>query len=387
MKSPLSCALLGIMLLSACSSGRGVEAAGPAGAPLAGLSQAELARFAAGRTLFAKEYTPAEGLGPLFNERRCGSCHDLPTLGGTGVEMVTKATRFEAGHCDLLSAEGGDNIQRHATPLLEAAGIRHEDVPRDANAFTDLVPPALYGLGLVEAIPDADIVARERSGGGTVTGRAARTASGRVGRFGRKGEFATVAEFVEQAIRTEMGLTTPQHPAEETINGRPLPPGVDPAPDPEVPQATLDALTDYVRFLAPPARDVATGAARDSLAGGERTFAAIGCANCHVASMTTGRSVQPSIDRRVIHLYSDLLLHEMGPRLAGNCGAAAAPGVWRTAPLMGIHLRQSYLHDGRAPGIEGAIEQHDGEARRARAAFEGLDAPTRRLLVRFVRSL
>ena len=373
-----------------CASGAAPDLSGPPGAPLAGLSPAEQERFAAGRAIFQREFTPEEGLGPLFNEKRCSSCHDLPTAGGNGVERVTKATRFEAGQCDLLRDEGGDNVQRHATPLLEAAGVAHEEVPKRATAVAQIVPPALYGLGLLEAIPDDEILAlesgqRRRSDG--VTGRAARTVDGRIGRFGRKAQFATIRDFIDEAIRTELGLTTPRHPAEETVNGRPLPAGTDPAADPEVDEATLAALESYVRLLAPPAREIAAGALRDTLARGERIFREIGCAACHVATMTAGAVAGATGDHRVIHAYTDLLLHDMGPELASICSETAGPGVWRTTPLMGLRFRQTYLHDGRALRIDGAIQLHGGEAARARRAWEALPPRRRDLVVRFVHSL
>ena len=373
-----------------CVSGAAPDWSGPPGAPLAGLSPSEQERFAIGRAVFQREFTPEEGLGPLFNEKRCSSCHDLPTTGGNGVERVTKATRFEAGQCDLLRDEGGDNIQRHATPLLEAAGVAREDVPKRANAVAQIVPPALYGLGLLEAIPDEEILAiesvqRRRSDG--VAGRAARTSDRRIGRFGRKAQFATIRDFIDEAIRTELGLTTPRHPAEETINGRLLPAGTDPAVDPEVDEATLAALASYVRLLAPPAREVTAGALRDTVERGERLFSEIGCAACHAPTMTTSAAAGAPGDRRVIHAYTDLLLHDMGPELASICSETAGPSVWRTSPLMGLRFRQTYLHDGRALRIDGAIHLHGGEAGKARRAYEALPPARRDLVVRFVHSL
>jgi len=378
------------VVVAGCGSRRARDAAEKPGAPLAGLADAERQRFDAGYAIFTREFTPAEGLGPLFIERRCSNCHGLPTVGGTGVETVTKATRFQPGRCDVLDDEGGPVIQNHATPLLEAAGVRHESAPKRATAASTFMPPTLYGVGLVEAIPEEQILAFERAqgrDGADVAGRAARTADGRVTRFGRKAEFATLAELVEGAVGTEIGLTTPRNPTEQTINGRPLPPGTDPVADPEVTQAMLDTLADYIRLLAPPAREPATGASRDTLARGERLFDRIGCADCHVARMTTGRNASPSLDHRSVSLYSDLLLHDMGPALADVCTPTAPPSFWRTAPLMGIHLRTMYLHDGRARTIDAAILAHDGESRKSRDKYLRRDPAERNLLIRFVRSL
>jgi len=376
--------------VAGCGSPGARDAAATPGAPLAGLSEAERQRFDAGLALFTREFTPAEGLGPLFIERRCSNCHGLPTTGGTGVETVTKATRFEAGRCDVLDGEGGPVIQNHATPLLEAAGTKHESAPKRTTAAATFIPPTLYGVGLIEAIPEEQILAIERAQrriGGDVAGRAARTADGRVARFGRKAEFGSLAELVEGAVATEIGLTTPRNPTEQTINGRPLPPGADPVADPELTQAMLDTLADFIRLLAPPAREPAIGALRDTLARGERLFGRIGCADCHAARMTTESSGSPSLDHRSVSLYSDLLLHDMGPELADVCTPSAAPSFWRTAPLMGIRLRTMYLHDGRTRSIDAAILAHGGESQKSRDAFVRLDPAERNLLLRFVRSL
>jgi CxxC motif-containing protein (DUF1111 family) len=379
------------VLVGAIACGfRPADSARQPGEPLADLSPAELARFTAGKAIFEREFSPAEGLGPLFNERQCSACHDLPAVGGTGAELVTRVSRFEGGRCDLLRNEGGPNIQRHATPLLEALHIMREEVPKSANEIAQLVPPALYGLGLLEALSDEEILSHENlrdNRGDGITGRAARTASGRVGRFGRKAEFATIPDFIDEAIRTEIGVTTPRHPAEETMNGHPFPAGTDPAADPEVDQKTLDALADFVRMLAPPAREVAMGALRDTIARGERLFASIGCAACHVPSMRTGATGKAYSARHVIYAYSDLLLHDLGPRDASVCSESAGPSVWRTAPLMGVRFRQLLLHDGRASSVDQAILLHGGEGRRAQDAFEKLPSELRSALVRFVRSL
>lgn len=363
--------------------------AAPPGEPLPGLTAQERERFRAGRQLFTNDFAPADGLGPLFNETRCSNCHDLPTSGGTGAELVTKATRFVARTCDALGASGGDNIQRHATPLLAAAGISREEVPVGATAVVSIVPPALYGLGLLDAVPDSEILRHEAAqtrDGGPIRGRAGRTPDGRVGRFGRKAEFATLKQFVERALLEEMGVTSPALPTENRPNGNPLPKGTDPAPDPELPQAGLDALADFVRLLASPAPEEATGAARDSIRNGEREFVAVGCAGCHLQRLSTGEATVAALSRRTFAPYTDLLLHDLGPDLASICAVNAGPSQWRTAPLMGVRHRKMLLHDGRALSIDAAIRMHGGEAATARDAYERLPDARRALLTRFVGS-
>jgi CxxC motif-containing protein (DUF1111 family) len=374
-----------------CEPTREPAVSGEPGAPLPGLSAAELERFREGRALFTHQFTPQEGLGPLFNEDRCSSCHDLPTVGGTGVENELKATRFVApDSCDLLIAKGGDVFEARSTPALRRRGIERGTVPPEATGRARVIPPELYGLGLVEAIPEAVIRARadqeDRNGDG-IKGHPGRSADGRLARFGQKADQPTIRDFVESALLGEMGLTTPGHPAEKRPNGRPLPPGVDPAPDPEVSATQVARLADFVRFLAPPAPTAASPPGQDSVRRGERLFQRIGCASCHVPEMWTGPSAVSALDQKTVALYSDLLLHDLGPRLGDICAPGARPPELRTARLSGLRLRTQYLHDGRAPTIEEAILQHGGEASSARDAFTRASPTERRLVLRFLSSL
>ncbi|MCA9738953.1 MAG: hypothetical protein KC645_15095 [Gemmatimonadetes bacterium] len=375
-------------ILGAC--GDAVPPPAP-GDPLPGLESGALEAFQAGRALFDRDFTEVEGLGPLFNQRRCSSCHDVPTLGGSGVEAVRKATRWEDDRCDLLRAQGGDNLQARATAALSAHGILREDRPAEATAAVDLAAPALYGLGLVDRIPEAALLAGEDpedANGDGIRGRAARDAAGRVLRFGRKGDAPDLRGFIAGALIEEMGLTTAEHPAERGPNGAALPDGVDPAPDPEVPDASLDLLVAYVSGLAPVAPErLETRAAADTVRAGEAVFEAIGCASCHRPELQTGPDPDPVWDERPVRLYSDLLLHDLGPERAGICGADAGPSEVRTAPLMGLRLRPSLLHDASTQRLEGALTVHGGEAANARARFLTLDPERRSALLRFLSTL
>jgi CxxC motif-containing protein (DUF1111 family) len=380
-----------LALVAACENTVPPESVGDFGTPLPGLDSARLAVFEQGRALFDTDFTPEEGLGPLFNQRRCSSCHDLPTLGGEGEEPITKATRYDGPEkCDLLIEFGGDNVQQSATPLLQALGVSFEEIPDTANAIAAIRPPSLYGVGLIEAIREADIRAAEdpddRDGDG-ISGKAGLTRDGRMGRFGKKAEFANLPDFVDGAIRFELGITTPAHPFEETINGRPVPPESDPADDPEIDARRLGMLTDYVRYLAAPARAVMESAVADTVERGERVFEAIGCPACHTPAFTTGSSPVEALSGRTVRLYSDLLLHDMGEDLATACGLNASPSEWRTAPLMGLRSRINYLHDGRAGSYDHALRLHGGEAARARAGYFQLSEADRTALFRFLASL
>jgi len=389
MEQRLLASLSLVCFIFACNTGDDEVARDP-GQPLPGLTATDLERFARGHARFHAPFSPEDGLGPLFNEARCSSCHDLPVVGGTGAEVAVKATRFTSPDaCDLLVNEGGDNIQQRATAALLAHGISGEARPSSATELSVVTAPALFGLGLVELIPAAEIASRADpadADGDGISGRAARLPDGRLGRFGRKADSATLDDFVDTALRFELGLTTYRNPQEETVNGAPLPPDADPAPDPEIDRLTLDLLADYVRFLAPPVRAVQESA-RDTVSQGETLFHDLGCTVCHTPSMRTGVSEVAAFDRKTIHLYSDMLLHDMGPGLTGVCGLVASPTEYRTARLMGLRFRTQYLHDGSAGLLDEAITRHGGEAEQAREAYSRLNELGKRVLQRFLRSL
>ena len=378
---------------SACSRAP-AEPAGPPtvyGDALPDLAPPEKARFDAGLAAFGHVFQPAEGLGPFFNENQCSACHTFPASGGTGEQSVVRLSRFEPpDRCDLLTAVGGENVQRNTTPLLRAAGIERRPEPVGTERALVRVP-FLFGLGLVEAIADETILQRadpdDRDSDG-ISGRPGRSADGRLGRFGRKAEHATIASFAAGALFNEMGLTSSVHPAEPLLDGQPMPSQYDPAADPEIIDEMLAALTDFVRFLAPPPGQSADDPETRSLIDrGRGLFDQLGCGGCHTPEMTTARVDVQALSRRTIRLYSDLLLHDMGPELAGFCGIGATPTEWRTEPLMGLGTRERFLHDGRAYDLFAAIRTHGGEATQAWAAFDALDRVTQEALIQFLRSL
>ncbi|MGW8265694.1 MAG: di-heme oxidoredictase family protein [Longimicrobiales bacterium] len=384
------------LALMACSEGGGGGRqpliAGSPGDPLPGLDPAELERFRQGEVLFNKVFTPEEGLGPLFNENQCSACHTDPAPGGTGDQFVTKATRWSPDSgCDLLTGSGGENVRTRGTALLRAHGIQGEEVPREATEVGRFVVPYLFGLGLAEALPEERLEAladpEDRNGDG-ISGRLARTADGRMGLFGRKGDFASLADFNAGAFLMEMGITNPLHPGPETLNGGPLPPGVDPAADPEVGEATLALVMDFVRFLAPLARRVPSDPeALAQVERGEALFRETGCTSCHVPVLETGHHAVEALSRKAAAFYSDFLLHDLGAQVAGTCGPDAAPTEHRTGILMGVGLRDLFLHSGDATSLEEAILRHGGEAQRAQQAFQGLSELDRHYLIRFLETL
>ena len=379
-------------VLTGCGIADETEVEAPAGTPLPGVTTYESEQFVLGQALFNRAFTPEEGLGPLFNQVSCSSCHDLPTSGGHGAEPVTKVSHFdEHTKCDLLKEDGGDLLQASVVPALRTAGILPERIPVSATAVTELRAPALYGIGLVEAIEDEDILIKadpDDQDGDGISGRPGLGPDGSLGRFGNKAQHATLSEFIENAIRGEMGLTTPAHPVEEIPNGLPLPEGSDPVPDPEIETSDLDLLEAYIGFLAPPPRRT-LDSLEDQAASeeGRQIFANIGCATCHTPTLVTGNHQSSALNRKRFRIYSDLLLHDMGPELASICAPGASPSEWRTTRLVGLYLRSEFLHDGRARSVRDAILMHGGEGESARYRFQDLTPELQQSVLLFLRTL
>ena len=379
-------------VLTGCGIADETEVEAPAGTPLPGVTTHESEQFVLGQALFNRAFTPEEGLGPLFNQVSCSSCHDLPTSGGHGAEPVTKVSDFdEHTKCNLLKEDGGDLLQASVVPALRTAGILPERIPVSATAVTELRAPALYGIGLVEAIEDEDILIKadpDDQDGDGISGRPGLGPDGSLGRFGNKAQHATLSEFIENAIRGEMGLTTPAHPVEEMPNGLPLPEGSDPVPDPEIETSDLTLLSAYIGFLAqPPRRTLDSPEDQAASEEGRQIFANIGCATCHTPTLVTGNHQSSALNRKRFRIYSDLLLHDMGPELASICAPGASPSEWRTTRLVGLYLRSEFLHDGRARSVRDAILMHGGEAESARYRFQDLTPELQQSVLLFLRTL
>src|SRR5260221_3424750 len=285
------------------------------GGALPGLDAAELAAFNDGRVDFLNPETPESGLGPIFNGRSCVECHNVPAPGGSSPTNVVRFGRVTGGVFDPLDSLGGSLLQRFALDPMA-----REHVPPEANVVAQRQSTPLFGLGLIEAIPDDAIVANaNRPKPDGIAGRAAMivdvvTGERRVGRFGWKAQQATLLAFAGDAYRNELGITNRFFPTENAPNGNlALLAAFDTKADPEdeVDPATgrgdVDALESFMRALAPPPRAQPTPSSR----AGEGLFQVIGCADCHTPAMSTGPNRTPALDRKPVALYSDLLLHDM----------------------------------------------------------------------------
>ncbi|MFN0036222.1 MAG: di-heme oxidoredictase family protein [Saprospiraceae bacterium] len=362
--------------------------------PVEGLTHAENLRFLRGDIAFNDAvFTPATGLGPLFVANSCGSCH----AGDGKGHPFSSLTRF--GQIDTSGNQflqfGGPQLQHRALP-----GFEPENIPIGAS-FTKLTPPANTGLGLLEAVSDADLLAwadADDTNNDGISGRPnwvslptylsprpdAAAQNGRyIGRFGKKAAVYDLLQQTANAYNQDMGIVSLFAPF-DTYTGQEI--------DPEVATATVHDVVFYLQTLkAPLSRN--EGAA--DVAAGQQVFAKIQCAACHRPEMQTGNSPIAALSRRTIFPYSDLLLHDMGTGLDdGYTEGSASTSEWRTPPLWGLGLSKNsqggqyfLLHDGRARSIEEAILLHGGEAAGSAEKFRQLSGTELQQLITFLESL
>ncbi len=328
-----------------------------------------------GQDIFSHDLTPAESLGPLFNEQSCSGCHNTPAAGGMGAEassFVTRVARIQGNMFDPLSGHGGPIArQRSIAELGSVCGIP-TGVPPQANATSLRSAMTLRGTALIDNILTSQLeaAANDPNVPAEIRGHVNVLADRRVGRFGWKGQTATLVEFMGEAFRDEIGVTNP-------LADRDLVDGCGASRShPEIDAALLTSLVAFLNTLDPPAPTAACLASP-----GAAVFATTGCANCHKPSYT----VPGSNNVLVARLYSDLLLHGMGAGLAdGFQQGSASASEFRTAPLWRVSDRVHFLHDGRATSILNAILLHGGQASSAVAAFNALSEAERQALLAFL---
>jgi CxxC motif-containing protein (DUF1111 family) len=366
------------------------RATGRPGDPFPELSQNQLNDFADGYDQFVNVETLESGLGPIYNNTSCGNCHTAPAPGGGSAALVTRFGHDESGTFDPLAELGGSLLQSQA---IDPGAL--ERIPSEADVIAQRKTSALFGAGLIEAIPDQDIQAlatRKKADG--VLGRAAlvedvTTGQQRVGRFGWKAQQATLLAMAADEYVNEIGITNRYFPTENAPNGNEqVLDEFDQIADPEdtadsTGKAAIDRVTDFMQLLAPPPLPKPSAEVTE----GARLFSQVGCAECHVPKLKTGSSSISALDHKDVWLYSDLLLHDMGNLNDGIAQGDALPNEMKTAPLWGLKFKAPYLHDGRAPTLADAISDHDGEATPARDRFSKLPAAQQRLLLDFLRSL
>lgn len=410
---PLGCAVWAIAILGCADRLAPLPAANDVLAePLADLTAAQMQQHIRGDEAFARTFGVEDGLGPIFNAPGCEFCH-VGDGKGHPVTALQRFGRYDAnGEWDRMLEFGGPQLQDRAIPGAEA-----ESLPPGATVTT-LLPPNVTGLGYLEAISDATLLALadpDDADGDGISGRVHwlpapdffapgplhavttvamdGTTDGvlrYIGRFGRK---ATALDLLQQtagAYVNDIGITSDFFPQDPVApGGRFMSDGV---ADPEIGSSEVLAVVFYLQTLkVPPRRQVDD----PDVQTGERMFLQLGCAACHVPTLQTGPSDIAALANQTIHPYTDLLLHDMGPDLDdGYRDGDEETFEWRTPPLWGIGLqrdsqggREFYLHDGRATTLHDAIALHGGEAAASRDAYLGMADDERAQLLAFLYSL
>ncbi len=415
------------------------QGGGTFGVPITGLSTRDAQVHQLGDKLFEQNFvaSPAPrfgGLGPVFNNSSCVNCHHndgfgLPSFGELGSSMLLRISiPGEDAHGGPLEAPGfGGQLQDRA--LFGVQPEVHAAVAYTAKTFTfpdqetatlwqpqytitdPYVPlpagylisprlgPPVFGLGLLENVPEATILAladpNDANNDG-IKGHANyvyNPYSGKteLGRFGMKANTANLLLQVATAFQQDMGLTSYVHPL-KSAHGQSQMSAVTPTNTPDLADSQLNAVVFYIRTLAVPARRNVTDS---TVKRGEQLFSQLNCTGCHAPTIYTGTDVNlPALSNQRIHPYTDLLVHDMGDDLADNRPDFQATGKeWRTPPLWGLGMFEKnnrapyYLHDGRARTLTEAILWHGGEAQKSRTQFTQLPKADRDAIITFLKSL
>ena len=418
--------------------------------PASNLSFDKQLDFSVGNSFFRNPWVTApattearDGLGPLFNTNTCQGCHikdgrgHPPRFAGdNAVSMLVRLSipaNNSPEHQTALKMQGvipepnyGGQFQDMAIPGAKPEGkvnisyqtqvvrladdsqveLRSPKINLSELNYGSLDPKTLFsariaqpmiGLGLLEAIPEADILAKENPNGTGISGRANRVWDNKsqqtvIGRFGWKAGQPSLRQQNASAFAGDMGLTSALFLADDCSlkqdcgrfpNGGEL----------EVSEDILDSVTFYSQHLAVPLR---RGLDKPEVQAGEQLFLALGCSGCHTPSYTTGQHSSSALSGQKIYPYTDLLLHDMGEGLADNRPEFLANGrEWRTQPLWGLGYAAEvagsedafYLHDGRARTLLEAILWHGGEAESAKQNVLAANKVEREQLIAFLESL
>jgi len=374
-----------------------------------------MASFLEAKTAFEEISDVEKGLGPRFNGDSCAGCHSHPTIGGTSpninpqFEMATRRGAMNSipqflrqdGPIRVARQVNGPNGQpdggvvalftvrgRSDAPNCDA---RQPNFGRQDN-FGFRIPTPVFGMGLMEAIPDQTLRAnlaasadrRQRLG---IRGRFNSSGNdGTITRFGWKAQNKSILMFSGEAYNVEQGVTNDLFPHERDET-----PGCVTQASPED-QEDLELFTIFMRFLDQPLRArPASPEDQRRFDGAARMFDQIGCASCHTPTLKSGMSRTAALSNKDVRLFSDLALHNMGRGLAdGISQGDAGGGDWRTAPLWGLGQRIFLLHDGRTKDLDEAIRLHGGpgsEATLVIDAYRALPQREKQDLLDFLRSL
>jgi CxxC motif-containing protein (DUF1111 family) len=357
------------------------------------ISQADFDTF---RATFEEQEEIDEGLGPTFNNTACVNCHNVPITGGSSRQFETRAGHLDATG-NFVEHPGGSLVQDRAiNPSIKERVLSGEDATTRASVNT-------LGDGFVEAISDATLIGIRDSQPMSIRGVAisvpileATNGSTRLGRFGWKNQHASLVSFSADAYLNEMGITSPLQPVENTSDGNSVA-AFDTVPDPEdVGGVDVNRFAQFMRATKVPPRDQSLVGKAQTTAG-EQIFHNIGCDGCHIPTIVTAPAgtalnggfftVSDALGNKIIHPYSDFLLHNIGTHdpIVQNGGQSTFNMV-RTAPLWGLRNRASFLHD-LTQTMTQAITSHGGQAQDAADAFGALPISDQERLLTFLESL
>ena len=333
----------------------------------------------------------ADGLGPIFNAAGCGECHMVPILGGSSQITERRAGRTVNGV--FTDHPGGSLLQDRA--LL---GFPQEvAIQSQTNVVAFRSSLSVLGDGFVEAISNSVIQNIANSQPSSQRGQIInvpvleRPGQNRIGRFGHKGQQASLVSFAADAYLNEMGITSPLQPTENTANGVVV---SDPVPGLDDEGVDVELFALFMRDLKVPPR----GPINEDVRDGERTFDDIGCDVCHTPSMVTASPgtlinggalrVANALGNKRIAPFSDFLLHDIGTGdgIVQNGGQSTRNKV-RTPALWGLRARGRFMHDASSFSLEDAIARHGNQASAARSSFNALSSFRKADLLAFLRSL
>ena len=362
--------------------------------PVSGLSTEHQKQFLAGDIAFNNEIFKVEtGLGPVLVATSCGSCH----AGDGKGHPFTTLTRF--GQIDSTGNKflehGGPQLQNRAIP-----GFQPERIPAGATS-SRFTPPATTGLGFLDAVTDADIMAMadpDDANNDGISGvpnwnyldsyltprKNSITNNGKyISRFGKKANSYDLLHQTARAYNQDIGITSLFEPIDAYSRLE---------IDPEISSQTVHDVVFYLKTLKTPVQRTPDN---PEVQLGKSVFLKIGCGSCHTQTLKTGFSAIPALSNKEFQPYTDLLLHDMGPGLDdGYTEGSAKTSEWRTPPLWGLGLSPNsqggqffLMHDGRAKSIEEAITLHGGEGTKSKNNFQGLNEKDKKALLKFLNSL
>jgi len=357
-----------------------------------------LRSFNDNRFIFEEVEKIQDGLGPTYNAQSCRECHQNVVTGGASQVAELRSGRTQDGQ--FFESLGGTLIHSRATYPDLVEQITPED-----NTVTFRISTNTLGNGFVESIANSTLLAIRSKQPEAMRGTAVMVAvleagsKARIGRFGWKGQHASLVSFSADAYLNEMGITTPLFPEENTSNGRYVGDGsgYDPVPDPEDDGVDVVAFADFMRATKAPPRGTITA----DVSAGEALFNKTGCAVCHTPSITTARpgtkinggefTVPNALGNKIIHPYSDFLLHDIGtgdgiPVLPLPEYASTATQM-RTAPLWALRTRNRLMHDGLSLTKQDAIQRHAGQAAGVTKKYNALSDAEKNQLLAFLNSL